>query len=99
MVQSHIKKTINYPDIKTIDPDDFGHDAVQFEIELMPGIEAMIALGKVRYTYVEDDVLYIPVYLVYNSSVISQIGVYEFLASNYVNLFDADGDFDITKLK
>ena len=99
MVQSRIDKAITYPDIKTIDRDDFGHDAVQFEIELMPDIEAMIALGKVRYTYVDDDILYIPVYLVYKGSVISQIGIYEFPAANYVNLFDADGDFDITKLK
>jgi len=99
MVQSHIDKTIQYPDIKTIEPDDIGYDAVQFQIELMPDMEAMIALGKVRYTYVDKGVLYLPVYLIHKGSIFDQIGVYEFLGKNYVNLFDSDGDFDITQLK
>ena len=99
MVQSHIDKTIQYPDIKTIEPDDIGYDAVQFQIELMPDMEAMIALGKVRYTFVDKGVLYLPVYLIHKGSISDQIGVYEFLGKNYVNLFDSDGDFDITRLE
>ena len=99
MVQSHIDKTIHYPDIKTIEPDDIGYDAVQFQIELMPNMEAMIALGKVRYTFVDKGVLYLPVYLIHKGSISDQIGVYEFLGKNYVNLFDSDGDFDITRLE
>ena len=98
MVQSRISKKINYPETQVVDNDDLGYDATQYEIELTPELNVMIALGNTRYTYVTDDVLYIPVYLVARGRVISQIGIYEFPAADYMRFFDADGDFDISEL-
>ena len=81
MVKSIIESSITYPETTNIDTTDMGYDAVQFEIELFPDIEATIALGNIRYTYADKGVLYIPVYLLKGDTVIEKIGVYEFLAS------------------
>ena len=98
MVKSIIESSITYPETTNIDATDMGYDAVQFEIELFPDIEATIALGNIRYTYADKGVLYIPVYLLKGDTVIEKIGVYEFLASQLTQLLDEDNDFDITRL-
>jgi predicted NAD-dependent protein-ADP-ribosyltransferase YbiA (DUF1768 family) len=98
MVLSKINESIEYPDIKTVDMNDVGYDANLYELELMPGVKAIIALGKVKYTNAEKNVLYIPVYLVDDDEISIQIGVYEFLSQNYESLLDEDNDFDISRL-
>ena len=98
MVQSILDPSITYPENTDIDEGDIGFDAIQFEVEIFPNIEATIALGNVRYTNADKGILFIPVYLVKNREVIEQIGVYEFMASQYTQLLDEDDDFDITLL-
>jgi len=56
-------------------------------------------LGKVKYTFVDKNVLYIPVYLTDDGEVLVQIGVYEFPANIYTSLLDEDNDFDISLLE
>ena len=51
MVVSKLDNTINYKDIKTVNKSDLGRDANLYEIELMPEINAIIALGNVKYTF------------------------------------------------
>jgi len=99
MVKSILDDSITYLETKNIDEGDIGHDAIQFEVELFPGVDANIALGNVRYTYADKGILFIPVYLVKNNEIIEQFGVYEFLASQYTELLDEDDDFDITLLE
>ena len=96
MVKSVIDPNITYSEITDIDEGDIGYDAIQFEVELFPELEATIALGNVRYTYADSGILFIPVYLVKNGEVVEQFGVYEFMASQYTELLDEDDDFDIT---
>ena len=98
MVLSRIDKSIKYSEIKEVDPEDIGFDASVYELELKPNISGTIALGNVRYTFVDKGILYIPVYLVQGDNVSMQIGVYEFFSSNYTNLLDVDNDFDISLL-
>lgn len=98
MVKSVLDDNITYSENTNIDEGDIGYDAIQFEVELFPEIEANIALGNVRYTFADKGILFIPVYLVKNNEIIEQIGVYEFLASQYTELLDEDDDFDITLL-
>jgi predicted NAD-dependent protein-ADP-ribosyltransferase YbiA (DUF1768 family) len=98
MVKSLIDDSITYTETATIDEGDFGYDAIQFDIELFPNMMAGVALGNVRYTYADKGVLYIPVYLTKDDTVLQQIGVYEFLASQYTQLLDEDDDFDVTLL-
>ena len=98
MVNSILDDSISYSENTNIDEADIGYDAIQFEVELFPNVEANIALGNVRYSFADKGVLFIPVYLVKNSEIIQQIGIYEFLASKYTELLDEDNDFDITLL-
>ena len=98
MVKSLIDDSITYIGTNVVDESDFGYDAIQFDIELFPSMMAGIALGNVRYTYADKGVLYIPVYIVKDDDVVEQIGVYEFLASQYTQLLDEDDDFDVTLL-
>ena len=98
MVLSQLDKSIKYPEIKVPDAEDIGFDATLYEIELKPKISGTIALGNVRYTYVDNGILYVPVYLVEDNEISSQIGVYEFFSSDYTNLLDEDNDLDITLL-
>ncbi len=99
MVVSKIDDTIEYPDSKFVDPDDLDYDAQLYQIELFPNLEVVIALGKVKYTFVDKNVLYIPVYLTDDGEVLVQIGVYEFPANIYTSLLDEDNDFDISLLE
>ena len=99
MVVSKINKSIEYPAIKFVDPEDLNYDAQLYELELFPGLEVIIALGNVKYTYVDKQILYIPVYLTKDSEVLMQLGVYEFPADIYTSLLDEDNDFDISLLE
>ena len=98
MVRSVLNPEIEYEEVATIDKGDIGYDATQFELELFPNIAAVIALGNVKYTFSEKNILYVPVYLIKNGNAQDQIGVYEFLANNYTQLLDEDNDIDIDRL-
>lgn len=98
MVVSNIDERIIYQDKKSIDENDIGLDANLYEIELMPGISGIIALGNIKYTFSDKNILFIPVYLIDDDEITIKIGMYEFNSSQYTNLLDEDGDFDISKL-
>jgi len=98
MVRSVLNPEIEYEETRTVDKSDLGHDATQFEVELFPNIAAVIALGAIRYTFSDKNILYVPVYLINNGVVKDQIGVYEFLASQLTQLMDEDNDIDIDRL-
>uniref|UniRef100_A0A6C0C5K9 NADAR domain-containing protein n=1 Tax=viral metagenome TaxID=1070528 RepID=A0A6C0C5K9_9ZZZZ len=99
MVISKIDQRIEYASAKFVDPDDLDYDAQLYQIEIFPGLEIIIALGKVKYTHVDKNVLYIPVYLTNNDKVVLQIGLYEFPSDIYTSLLDEDNDFDISLLE
>jgi predicted NAD-dependent protein-ADP-ribosyltransferase YbiA (DUF1768 family) len=99
MVVSKIDESIVYPDIRSIDTSDVGYDANLYEMELLPSINGIIALGNVKYKFSEKNVLFIPVYLINKDEITIQIGVYEFASALYPNLLDEDNDFDISKLE
>ena len=98
MVVSKLDDSINYPDLKSVDSVDIGFDANLYEIEIMPEIKGIIALGNVKYNFSEKNILYIPVYLIEDDEITAQIGLYEFGSLQYPNLLDEDNDFDISKL-
>ena len=99
MVLSRIDKSIEYPAVKFVDSEDLDYDAQLYQIELFPDLEVIIALGKVKYTFIDKNVLYIPVYLTNDGEVILQMGVYEFPSNIYTSLLDEDNDFDISLLE
>ena len=99
MVLSRINESIEYPSAKYIEPEDVDYEAQLYQIELFGDLEVIIALGNVRYTYIDNNILYIPVYLTHDGEVLVQIGVYEFNADIYTSLLDEDNDFDISLLE
>ena len=99
MVVSNINENISYTEIKTIDENDKGRDVTMFQINIFT-IPVIIALGEIKYKYVDQNILFVPVYLVVDeTSKIYQIGLYEFDSKELENLKDEDGDLDISEME
>ena len=97
MVQSKIDKTINYPETKDLNEEDKDYDADLFEISFF-NEDIIIAVGQAKFTFIEKNVVYYPVYIIKNERVDSQIGVYEILSDRQPAVLDEDGDLDVEKL-
>ena len=97
MVLSRINDKINYTEQKSIDKEDKGFNATQYRIEVKD-IIITIALGDTKYKYIDDGVLFSPIYLIINNKVNLQIGVYEFNSESLMDVLDEDGDLDIDKI-
>ena len=86
MVLSKVNKEISYTELKTIDENDKGRDVTMYQINLFK-IPVVIALGEIKFTFIDEKILFTPVYLVVDeSNKIYQIGVYEFPAEKLENL-------------
>lgn len=97
MVNSKIDNTINYIEMKKIRPQDSSFDAQIYSYEIND-IPILIAVGNVDNTFIDKGVYYITIYLVHDSEIVSQIGVFEFLSDEYPNLLDEENDIDLEKL-
>jgi len=93
MVKSILGKdrNINYPEIKALDPGDNNFDATQYEVNIL-GKDIIIALGQSKYTFIENDIIYFPIYFIKDNVVSCQIGVYEIVANELTNILDEEGD-------
>lgn len=95
MVASKLHDNINYAEAKTIDPEDLGYSSAIYEIDLEGGHPFQFVLGKQKYTYSSKNILYYPIYLVRDDHIKAQIGVFELLANQAINVIDEDGDIDL----
>jgi DNA-binding transcriptional MerR regulator len=97
MVKSLLDETINYPETKILDKADKDFEASIYEISLFD-MDVMIALGQPKYSFVERNIIYYPIYLVKNKKVDIQIGLYEIKSSDLPSLIDEDGDINLALL-
>lgn len=97
MVNSILNPKINYPEIKKLDPEDKSFDASMYEITVL-GEVIIIALGQTKYAFIDDNIIYYPIYLVKDDKVSKQIGVYEILSDQLPNIIDDDGDIDLESI-
>ena len=97
MVKSKLDSIIEYPEIKGLDPDDEDYDAPVYEVEIN-GIIVNIALGKAKYAFVDNEIIYFNIYLANGDKILSQIGVYEIMESTVPDISDDDGEPDLTKM-
>ena len=97
MVRSVLDDTINYPEVRALDPEDRDYDAPVYDALILKK-SVVIALGQARYAFVKKNIVYYPIYLVYQDTVDFQIGVYEVLADKVPNILDEDGDVAIGEL-
>jgi len=98
MVQSHIIKTVNYPEQSKLNLADKGHAS---SLYIVPIFEKtyVIVLGKQNTAYAKEGVVYYPIYLLNDKHKIkAKIGVYEAEVSIATSLLDDEGDVDLTQL-
>ena len=100
MVQSILNPTVNFPEKKSIYKEDNDYDAPIYQY-VINDVPVIIALGQANYTFIEDNILYYPIYLVVDNNANkddSGIGVFEILDNNLPNILDSDGDIEIDKI-
>ena len=99
MVRSKLVPSINYPEIKALDSSDTkqqNYKAPLYEASVL-GINTIISIGQIKNTFVSQNIVYYPIYLIKNDKVISQIGVYELFQNDIPLLLDDEGDINLEK--
>ena len=78
MVLSKLDGRIKYDESRLVYDEDIGMDASLYEI--FPDTleyKIHVAIGNIKYTYVDKDVVFFPIYLIKNNEIIMRIGVFE----------------------
>ena len=99
MVRSKLVPSINYIELKSLDPSDtkeHNYKAPLYEASVL-GINTIISIGNIKNTYISQNIVYYPIYLIKNDKVISQIGVYEMFQEDIPSLLDDGGDINLEK--
>jgi predicted NAD-dependent protein-ADP-ribosyltransferase YbiA (DUF1768 family) len=96
MVKSILDPTVTYNETSEIDPMDLDYNANLYETIIYEKT-IIFALGKPKYTYLDNNIVYYSIYWVEKEEISMQIGVYEILASEQENIFDNEGDIDLNK--
>ena len=97
MSKSRLNEKVYYPEIKDLDEEDKNIDANLYEIQI-ENVDVFIAIGEAKYTFIEEGIVYYPVYIIKNDLVDKQIGVFEVLANKVPYILDDDGDVDVYEL-
>jgi predicted NAD-dependent protein-ADP-ribosyltransferase YbiA (DUF1768 family) len=97
MVLSKINPQISYPELKTVDSGDLQMEANLYQIDVHD-VEIIIAVGNVKNTFEEQDILYLPIYLVKHNNKVIQIGLYEIAADDYIRYLDDSNNVDVEKM-
>ena len=97
MVLSKIDKSVSYTELKSVAHDDLKMVANMYEIEIH-GVDVIIAIGNAKKNFEDKNIIYFPIYLVKSNNKVVQIGLYEILASNFLNSLDDTNTIDVEKL-
>lgn len=97
MVKSILDPSINYPEIRKLNEEDNNYESSIYESIILDK-NVMIALGKEKYSFIDKNIVYFPVYIVKDDKVDLQIGVYEIFSNKQTDILDIDGDIDVNEL-
>jgi len=102
MVLSKLDTRINYDENRLVYDDDIGYDASMYEI-FPDALEYKIhvAIGKIKYTYVEKNIVFFPIYLINpedSITIVMRIGVFEILSNKVTELMNEMNELDLSRL-
>tara|TARA_B100001287_G_scaffold276730_1_gene288993 strand:+ start:18905 stop:21022 length:2118 start_codon:yes stop_codon:yes gene_type:complete len=97
MVYSNINTTVFYNEDGNIDKEDVGYESTIYEMEIF-GKRLLIVFGKLKYTFIQRNIVYVPIYLVIYNKVKKQIGVVEMVKNDTLDILDEDKDINIDKI-
>ena len=102
MVLSKLDRSISYPELKRVDPNDLKKEAnlyqIEFETEKISKIEIIVAIGNAKNTFENKNVTYFPIYLVKTNKKVMQIGVYEVESTNVAEYTDENNNLEVEKM-
>jgi hypothetical protein len=97
MVYSNINSAIFYKEDDKIDDEDIGYESTLYEMEIYKK-KILIVFGKLKYTFIQRNIAYVPIYLVVYNKVVKRIGVLEFTKNDALDLLDDDNDIIIDNI-
>jgi len=97
MVYSNINNTVFYKEDKSIDPEDIGHASTLLEMDIYHK-KILVVFGKIKYTFIQRNIVYAPIYLVVYNKVKTQIGVVEFTKNELIDILDDEQDIIVDKI-
>ena len=97
MVVSVLNNTVNYPELRSVDKTDLMKETNLYQI-IIKNLDIIIAVGNVKNTFEDKNILYYPIYMVKHNNKVIQIGLYEILATNSNAYIDEDGGLDLEKM-
>lgn len=97
MVKSKLNETVNYLELKYLSQEDKNYEASLYEL-LVFDTSIIIAIGLPKFTFINKNIVYYPVYIIKNDKVHSQIGLYEIMSNTQPSILDEDGDVDLSQI-
>lgn len=89
MVLSKLNKNVNYIEVKKIDNNDLNRESELYEINVK-NVPIIVTIGIQNNSYIDEGIIFFPVYLIkYNMKSI-QIGVFEIYSTELVKYLDID---------